>query len=270
MMAARWLILLALVGCGGGDSDDTDTDLVDSADSDDTVDTGPAETFAISGNAVDLMTSGPAAEGLCVVAIDPTPVLTGSGEPDVLAQAVTGADGAFLLENVSTAPAYGMFILVQDCGSAATVMPTATGIGHGIYSDLAPDSTVERPAVVISAEFEAGMEQSIAVLGPTVDLTAGGAMIGFIMDANDAPVSGATIGCPSCTDVYYFDDDASDGLFSSGSGANVGTSAAAGAMFLVPAAPMEAYNVQGDLTWQPDLFGALPGMATIAQFRADP
>lgn len=266
------LSALVLAGCPAPD-ETGETGTVEETGGE-TGDTGPAATFTMTGVIKDLATQAPVAAGLCVHAIDPTPVLEGGTTPDILGSTTTDANGAFSIADVITTPAYGMFVLAKDCGTEGTVMSTATGVPVEAYNDLAEGSTVDRTGFAVSMTMKAGMEGSIvAAGGAAVDLATSGPMLGFVFDSAGVPQSGATVSCMSCgSNFYYFDADSADGLFSTGTTKNASTAAAASAMFLIPTAPLEAYSVDGTdpMAWEDSLFGGLPGMATIAAFYANP
>ncbi|MCP4804922.1 MAG: hypothetical protein GY913_16650 [Proteobacteria bacterium] len=122
------LPLAALVAC-------TDTDV---------------EGFALKGMVLDAGTLSPAAEGLCMHAIDPTAALAG-GEIDVLASTVLGANGAFALGDIVYSDTR-LMMLAADCGDEGTVMPTATGVDPTAYDGIEPGGVVdERVALSVDA-----------------------------------------------------------------------------------------------------------------------
>ena len=114
---------LSLIGCGTETDDETTTSTTSGTTATSTAPAG----FHISGTATDLLTGMPAGEGLCIHASDPTAAITG-GEIEILASAVIGEGGAYVVENVTTTSMLGILMLVEDCDQAGSEMTTATGI----------------------------------------------------------------------------------------------------------------------------------------------
>jgi hypothetical protein len=269
--------LAALLGTalvtGCAPEDDTDTDVADTDDTDDT--DAAAGGFSISGTAVDLALSAPAAEGLCVNVSDPTPAITG-GEALVLSETTTAADGSYTLENVTTTSSLGLLIVVSDCEDATehTVMPTATGIASSSYSDLGDgDSLPGQTSYSINAELEAGVDASLTAVGYTGDaIGVAGTFVGFVFDTDGYPLGDATVTCTTDETVltYYQDGDPTDGLFSTAGAVNSGTDAAAGSLFWIPGAPISNYEADhGSNTFESQLAGSSPGTAVLIAFDAE-
>lgn len=87
------------------------------------------------------------------------------------------------------------------------------------------------------------------------------------VDAGD----GATINCEgvpgSCPTVFYMDDDASDGLFGSGSTPNTGTQGAAEAVFVIPDSALTYYVAShADYTFSREIFGSVDGVIAVLSF----
>ena len=70
------------------------------------------------------------------------------------------------------------------------------------------------------------MQLSLEAAGYTGNIATGGIVTGFILDADGNGISGATMGCGSCS-PYYGDGDTSDGLFTTAGSMNTTTDAAA-------------------------------------------
>jgi len=275
------LILATLVSCGG-DKDETDTGAVDGdadtdadsdADSDTDTDTDAAGGIVISGTARNVQPQGPAAEGLCVDLVDPSPVVTGSGPPIVLDTVTVGAGGAFAFADVTTDSIVGLLMSVKDCDApGTTVYTTATGIQ---VAELATgEDLTDRTAFSIDNAMLAGLAASATAAGYAGDLAADGFMFGFVFDNAGAPVAGATVTCDNgCGPTFYLDaDPAEGGLFASGSPPtlNSSTIAAAGAAWLIPAGPVGRYIADdgGTHTFAEQLNGSTPGSATATAFIA--
>ncbi|MEQ1502041.1 MAG: hypothetical protein ABMB14_07405 [Myxococcota bacterium] len=282
------LFLFALAACGGdkdgttdtgatdGDADtdaDSDSDADADSDTDTDSDTDPTGAgFTISGTAVDVFSQGPAAEGLCIDLVDPSPVLAG-GDPAIINSSTVGAGGAFTFTGVVNTSAIGLLQSVKDCdGDPSTVYTSATPIDPAALLGLGDGDTLSgRTAFSISNTFLAALEQSATGIGYAGDLGDDGFMFGFTFDATGAPVSGATVTCSSCGSTWYLDADPTDGgLYGAGASLNTETDAASGAAFLIPQGPIGTYGADdgGTHTWADQLNGSNPGSATVTAFIA--
>lgn len=274
-MQTRTLLLaigIVLVGCPdpkddtGGDTDtDTDTDTDADTDSDSDTDTA-APTYNVTGTAVDFASQTPAATGLCVIPVDPGPAVTG-GDPIPLGQTTVGADGAFTLFGLTVKPDLGLVIIVQDCAKEGTVYPTGTGVKAATLEALADGATLaDQRAFSVSNTFRDGLIASFGAAGGSWDPGTAGVLMGFVLDSKGAPIDGATVtGAASTT--YYMDTNSADGLFTSSSGVNTATSAAASSVFAIPAAPVTVYTAAADgYTFEPLTGGSLPGIALFVAF----
>jgi len=258
---------LVLTGCGKDDGDTGSTDGGTTPADDTSV---GAASFSIEGTALDFAAQAPAAEGLCVYATDPTDAL-GGGDLIILSSSTVGAGGAFNLEGVVTESVLGLLILVQDCNNEGTVMPSATGVAAEDYESLADGDVVAgRNAYVLSADFQAGIDQSVAAAGGSSDIGTEGALLGFVFDASGTPVSGATVDCGGCADIYYGDADSADGLFTSAkTGINASTDATASGLWVVPGGPVSSYTCEdGANSYDSLLVGSQPGIAVFVAFYA--
>jgi len=277
------LSLVALTACGGSSDDDsTDSGATDSGSTDSgSTDSGTTDPsgFSMTGSALDLATLGPAAEGLCVYAADPTAAM-GGGALDILGGSQIGAAGAFTIDNVVTSSVVGLFVIVQDCEGAAetTVMPTATGVSPGDVASVGDGETLEGLIMLsISNQMAQGINMSLTNIGyDGGDITTTGMMAGFVRDNATAPIAGATVGCTTgdgtpCASVFYADaEPMAGGLFASDTAVNTSTVAEAGGLFVVPAAPIFTYSAaHADYTFTDQIFGSVPGLATFMTFFAE-
>jgi hypothetical protein len=228
-----------------------------------------SEGYRVEGVVSDIETGAALAAGLCATAIDPTPAVTG-GDPTLLASAAVCEDGRFVIAGLTEAPAIGLFIGIDDCDNtvADTVMNAATGVSaEEIEGKGDGDAVSGVVAVVVRREVEAQWATDLAYAG---SLEGDGFLAGFILDVGEQPVSGAQIDCSGCAEDYYLDADASDGLFGTASGFNPSSDAAAGAMFLLPAAPVFTFTCAdgGAHTWENRLFGSVPGIGAFIDVPA--
>jgi hypothetical protein len=227
---------------------------------------------------MDLALGVPSAGDLCVNVSDPTPAITG-GDPLVLAETITAEDGSYLLENIETTSSLGLLVVVQDCPETdgpRTVMPTATGIASSSYSDLGDGDILDgQVSYSINATMEAGVDQSLTAAGYTgLAIGEAGTFVGFVFDDMGAPLSGATVACTGvgCDGVntYYQDGEAADGLFTSPTGVNTGTDAAASSLFWIPGAPISNYEAEhADYSFESQLAGSSPGTAVLIAFDGE-
>lgn len=239
---------LALGGCKDKGEDSTGGD-----------DSEPVGGFDISGSAVNLLTSAAAAEGLCVNAADPTAAIAG-GDLEIVATGTVAADGTYLVADVVTDSTLGLLMVVADCASEGTVMPTATGISSDDYSGLGEgDAITDRTIYSIDTSSAATLQAGLEAAGYTGTLTADGALVGFVFDSAGTPIEGATISGGGT--VYYF----------TGTGFNTtGTVAAAKSMFVIPAAGVGNYSCTADgYSFDNLLVGSQPGIAVVIRFLAE-
>lgn len=235
-------------------------------------DTGDAEGFAVSGTIEDLATglSPENTDVLCAYALDPTPVLSG-GEPIVMAASAVCEGGEFHIGGLSDPPSVGMFVSIADCdASSPTVMKSATGIDFDDVKDLGDgDELTDKTAYLVTLDY--GREVDANLDDYDGDAVTTGFMAGFVMDVNLDYVSGASLSCTGCADFYYLDDDLSDGMFYTAGERNTATDAAVRSIFVAPGAPIFTYKADdgGAHTWEPQLFGSLPGYASFLLFNAD-
>ena len=144
----------------------------------------------MSGTAIDLGTLTPAAEGLCILAADPTPAL-GGGDLDVLAGGQIGADGQFTIEGVTTTSTVGLFMVIQDCDGApeVTVMPTATGVSPASYAELGDGDALDGLTMLsIDNSLTEGVDASLAGVGYAGSIVTDGMMAGFVQDSAGAAI----------------------------------------------------------------------------------
>lgn len=248
---------LSLIGCGvDGDGETTTATTTGSTTATSTVPVG----FNISGTATDLLTGMPAGEGLCIHASDPTAAITG-GEIEILASAVIGKDGSYVVENVTTTSMLGILMLVEDCDQAGSEMPTATGISLSVYGGLGEgDEIVDSISYTINAEALAVIATGLAAEGYTGDLTEDGALIGNVIDAQDAPIDGAVVTGHPDFPVYYASETAFDGS---------STNALANSFFAIPAAPIFTYACDAEgYVFDSVLAGSQSGYAVFIDFNA--
>lgn len=246
---------------------DADTDADTDADSDADTDADP--TFTITGTSKDFGTFAQGGADLCIMALDPTNVLSG-GVPEVVSSTVVASDGTFTLTEVPKI-SLGLLLLNQDCETVnETVFPTATGVSAATYADTPDGGTVEgRTSFFIPNATKEGIATSLGLAGYTGDLGTDGMTTGFIFDNAGAPISGATITCGSCV-PYYGDADSTDGLYTTAGVANASTSAAAFALWTVPAATLTTYQpAASGYTFASSPLAALPGSAVVAAFTAE-
>lgn len=291
-VSALLLVAASLFACKGGKDDDTSGDggasdgggtdgggtdggTTDGGTTDGGTDGGTTTPsgFTISGVVLDLATFGPAGGGLCIHALDPTSVIGGDTELDIVASSVIDASGMYMLENVVMPSLLGMFVLVMDCAGEGTVWTTATGIPVAAYQGLGAGDTLYQTALLISTSTRMGMEASMTLGGESHDLSTEGAVVAFVQDAKGNPVGGATVTCSSCPMSWYLDSNSSDGLFTTMGTVNTSTDAAAGALVVIPGGPLGSYQTSisdGSYTWRSQTFGSLPGLAVIGAFNAEP
>jgi hypothetical protein len=227
--------------------------------------------FSIEGTVYDIdLDDIPAdPESLCAYALDPSPVLSG-GDPVYMAGSQVCPNGDYVVTGLSDPPSIGMFISIDDCeGNPDTVMRSATGVDFDDVKDLENgESHTGFRAYLINNEFAAAIGDDL--VGFDGDVLETGFMAGFVRDIDENPVDGAELACGSCVSFYYLDTDWDDGLFETSGTLNTQTDIEADSMFVAPSAPIFTYEASdgGNHSWDPQLFGSLPGYASFLLFNA--
>ncbi len=228
--------------------------------------------WSMTGTAVDFATQAPAAEGLCIDVLDPSPALTG-GAPALLVSSTVGANGAISIDGIVTSSVLGLLLSIKDCGTEnTTVFTSATGVPYEDIRYLTEGDTLAGvTALSIDMAFLGGMQTSAEVVGYTGDMETEGIVFGLLRDAAGVPIDGGTVTCGSCGPTYYLDGDAADGLFSTGAAANAGTVQAAGGVWVIPAGPVGQYAAEdgGIHTFPEQLNGSTPGSALVTAIYAN-
>ncbi len=253
----RTSLILALAACGADATSDATTYSTGTT-------TGTtAAGFTVEGTAVLLLDPASPAPNFCISVLDPTPALAG-GAPTVLASAVIGADGTFSVAGIETGSTIGILMAVSDCDPLAPsgALLTATGIEAADYADAAAGTVLSGyTAFVIDDGTAATLTGGLAAAGYAGDIAVEGSLVGFVLDAANAPVDGATVGAPDDVSVFYM---SATGLTSGP------TSAAAGALFIIPAAPIFTYSATATgLTFAPVLAGSQPGTQVVIAFNGE-
>ncbi|MCK6505402.1 hypothetical protein L6R53_18720 [Myxococcota bacterium] len=235
-----------------------------------TTDGGTELSFTLAGTAIDLATSTPAAEGLCIRAINPDPAVTG-GEPVTMAESTIGAGGAFSIAGVNDTPAFGILVSVFDCKGAGAVLATATPVLPPLYADVMTGDTISGlTAFSISGAYADGIDASLAAAGYVGSIWKVGGLMGGVWDSSYMPIEGATVTGASGT-VYYQDAVSADGLFTNAkTGLNTSTIASGGALFLIPEAPIGGYSATAvGYTFPTNTLGSSPGSVIFAPVIAE-
>ena len=265
-----------MVACGGSkDSDSTGTPGGNTAGGNTAGGAAGGTTTAgwsMSGTVLDFDSGAPAAEGLCIDLLDPSPALTG-GESELLLSGTVGKGGTFQLDGIVTSSVLGLLASVKDCGTEnTTVFTSANGVAYAdiqlLQSGDSLDGLVFRS---IDLTTLADMQSSAEALGYTGTLLTEGFLLGMLQDQNGSPVDGATFSCAECGPTWYHDDDATDGRFATGAVPNPSSVAAGQAAAIIAAAPVAQYSTEdgGKHYWAIDLFGSNPSSALIAPILAD-
>ena len=258
-------VIFSSVACTDGKDAATDSGG-DSAGGD----SGAAEVqYTINGLAITFgPDQTPAAEGLCVEAVDPSPVLEG-GEAEVVGQTTVGAGGAYTLSDLPLRD-QPTVVVIRDCdGAASTVYPTGSPVLPFEFQSITEGQVLDDVrSVSLTNTTLANLETGLALAGYTGDLAAEGFALGGIWTADQQPISGAVISCGGCG-VYYTDADPSDGPFTTGGVTNTATSGPA--LWLIPAAPLVEYSVTAEGYSFPKVtFAAPPGGAFFALLTGQP
>ena len=268
------LLSLALLACTGPD-DTAGTE--DTSDTQDTEDTGVERVgWTLSGVGLDYMTqtTTPTA-GKCVTIVNPELALvTGdSTDLEVLGQTVIDDEGAWTVDGIITDTQVGMFLMATDCADEGTSIPTGTGIAYADYQDVEDGTEIAglRAVFISTTMASAAINPSFIGIGRAdTDIAVEGMMMGFVEDSAGVPVAGATVAGEDEAFVAYLDPDPNGGLFANDGVPNTATLAEGGGWFMSPGAPITTYTATHDtLTFEPKLFGTLPGLVTVFKFTAN-
>ncbi len=277
-------VMVAAVGCTGDDDDkETGDDTGMEMMPDDTAPPPPPLTYSIEAEFVELTVTAPEVTDtstLCATLIDPTPILS-NGDAIELAAGQFNAEGTVTFEGITAMPTIGMIISLDDCPDSTedTIgIATSTGVLNAQYADAKDGSTVEVTAFGLPTTLFAGLTEAAAAIDDTVDLSAGGFMMGFALDGTTSPalpVAGVTVSTNPEPTVWYLDaaiDKAGFGPFAGESGLNTETQPLVGA-FLVPNAGIGAWSAtdtSGTLAFGDVTFGGFPDQATVIAFLGAP
>lgn len=257
----------------GGFNFSNETDADTDADSDADSDTDPDSVtdpngFTLMGGTLDIASGESAAKGLCIVALDPDPAITG-GSPVELGDSTVKSNGNFIISGLEDTPGMGIMLQIEDCGGSTTVIPTATFIDPSVYEGASVgDIFSGLTACSIDDSYAESVDNSLDDAGYSGSIWEDGALAGFVLDKSQAPIDGAKISSSSAS-VYYQDANSSDGLFTSGGSLNTKTSAAAGAIFFIPEAPIFSYSASASgYSFDSALAGSFPETVTVVPFIA--
>jgi len=204
--------------------------------------------------------------GLCLSVVEPDSVLLG-GAPVTKGISKIQTAGAFSVSGVSSESVLGLYMVAEDCDGVGDVVPTATGIPPFEFEELVSGDTLNnRLTLVIDRDLAAIIDDE---LSQTQGVESLGAMFGFVQDTNGEYIDGATIICESteCPDVFYFDSDHSDGMFSTDGFLNTSTDSSAESAFIAPSSPLQNYAAESEgFQFRSEFFGSSPGMITVIVF----
>jgi hypothetical protein len=229
--------------------------------------------FTVSGVAWDLGKSSWASPGLCLSAIDPLQFW--KDQPlTALSTTKIAEGGAFTLPNVQTSSTVGVLFFLEDCGGIDDIVPTTAGILAAEYQGLQPGAAVgDSFALTFDRAHVAELDQSLEMLGhPGTSIESRGAIFVVITDEWDF-VEGATIRCTngsSCGDVFYTDDDPSDGHFGSGATANAESDGGLDMGVFIVGSPFQEIHIEHPTLSFPTLsMASRPGTITAMRFNAE-
>lgn len=257
------LAATAIVACNGDDPNDTDD-----TDTTDTDDTGvDAPLVIIEGTTSEAFTGDPAAEGLCVDAVDPVEALEDGPEAlNVLGSTTVDANGNYTIEDVDVRDAsLAIFVILRDCDdSGSTVFPSATGIDSAEYAEVVAGDTLGRDLLYINASNAAGVDQSLALTGTDKTL-ADGSIMGFTLDPGGTPAAGSVVECSTCenNETFYVDGDDADGLLTTGESVNTETQDGVGLALIIPGEVGNYAITHPTLQFEGGLFGSIEGIAAF-------
>lgn len=228
----------------------------------------PEVLFQLEGSVYNIDADAPGGAGGCVELFDPAGLVTGEAATSLGVTTIDG-DGDFRFEEVSTSANFGLLWTVRDCAEEGALYATTSGVSAESYADLADgDLLGDQTAFALTQDYADRLGDGAALAGYGGDLTRDGFVFGWVFDADAQPVEGATVRCPECGDVYYQDGDDTDGLLTDGDTANTTTLAAGGAVFIVPAGPLDTYEADNGSDSFSSVFAQSDpgGATTVAMF----
>ena len=241
MVSPFWLLWAACGGgCTGGDADECSRGCADCF----------CPGFWIDGTAVSLPDQEPVDDAsLCVSLVDPTPVVDETGGLDYLDRDVpVSTDGSFTFELVATSSIIGLVVITHPCPDASGWAPLGTGISSDLVASLDyGDELTGVTAYALTTSERDAWQEDLDLAQVDADLESDGFLAGVVLDGTDpdqaSPVGGATVVAEDHdVDVFYGDDDLSDGRFTTGTDLNGSTDAATLLGFLIPGAPIGTYT----------------------------
>lgn len=247
-------MLALLSGCAGDKGgEDTARDTAR--------DVRPTATYTIEGQAVEFgPEEAPAAEGLCVEAVDPSVMLDGAGSAP-LGSTTVGAEGAYTLTDIPIRE-LPTVVRIRDCEDTGrpTVFPTSSPVQLSTDAPVAAGDVLrDVRSIVLGVDPFDRMRTDLSAAGSTVDLTESGLVFGYVWTGEGRPIAGAQVTCDGCT-AYYGDADDSDGLFMTGGVVNTATGDAG--VWVIPGAPRGDYGaVAAGYTFAAVPMAAPPGGA---------
>ncbi len=263
LLALSTALGLGLGGCPTGDDDDSAT-----GDDDDVL-----SGLTVRGTVHDIADFAIVADGLTVVIADPKPMLAFGEDPEVLGVANPAADGSFQVTGIDASAAdMGLIMIVDDTGEA--YLSGATGIDVEDYEGYVEGDVVEdQLAFAVPAGYVAGLESDLAAAGwGGADLFGTGALIGFVHEDVETPISGATVSSTFGGDVFYADGDAvGSGSFDDGGGTpNAATDAAGESLWVAPDALVGPWSCEADgYTFDDFIVGSTESILVIIAFRPE-
>lgn len=255
------LTMLALIpGCPTEADDDTVGD-------DDDADGG---TITVRGTIHMLGDFDTTVSDVSIVVANPAPMLLDGGEPAALGVGTPAADGTFEVTGVDPSSAsMGMIMIVDDNGDQ--YLSVATGIHAEEYDGWTDGFVVEgQVAFAATTDHVADLETDLAEAGFGGDLFAGGALLGFVQEASEEPIDGATVSSTGGATVYYADaDPAGSGTFVDDGGLpNAQTSADADALWVAPGGGVDNWIAAADgYTFEEIMVGSTVEILVVIAFR---
>ncbi len=205
-------------------------------------------------------TTTPGPEGLCVDLVDPEPRAFG-GDAEILLSTTTDASGQFSFSDLPVPATIGWVLVVGECTETGTYASTGTILPGELVGGRGAADAVSVTAWLMPTSARDTIDEGLAAAGSTAFLVDGG-LVGHSLAENGAPHQDSWVRGPMSTQLWYPQGSGVYELFD-------GTEAAAGALYVAPAAErvygVWVTRVSGE-QFEPLMAGGLPGVILVHDF----
>ena len=160
--------------------------------------------------------------------------------------------------------------MVADCdGAESTMYDSGTGVSSDSYAG--GTDVTDKDAFILSNDMVGAIDGNLAALGhvdgdgEAANFADSGGLINFVLDADENPVSGATIDCAAGYCPAYYRADVEGFSFVDSEGMQQESTGTTG-LAILPGAPITTYTVgHAEKTFDSQTMGSLPGVALFVR-----